>query len=224
MLMAEYDDRKDVLDMNYGYLPYAEYCGCGYTDERSFQLPPIFPGGGSIPGGQTPPGIPGGPGSYPPFIPGGGGGTPLGPYFPGTGPVPGPVPGPGGVPAQLAQGNLPSLLSAYPRPVGQPPAEMLFLYNLIKSSPGLLPLFIQQQPQSLTQAVQFAQTGAAAPRDQEQRVLQNFCYNRWSLVFTYNDVYLMWPAVNLFGFVVGYFYPFQTPGILLNTQILFALC
>lgn len=124
----------------------------------------------------------------------------------------------------MTQGNLPTLLSAYPRPVGQPPAEMLFLYNLIKSSPGLLPLFLQQQPQSLTQAVQFAQTGAAAPRDNEERALPNFCYNRWSLVFTYNDVYLMWPAINLFGFVVGYFYPFLTPGILSNTQILFALC
>ncbi|WP_272035613.1 hypothetical protein [Paenibacillus sp. JJ-100] len=76
----------------------------------------------------------------------------------------------------------------------------------------------------MTQAVQFAQTGAVSPRDQEQRILPNFCYNRWSLVFTYNDVFLMWPAINLFGFVVGYFYPFQTPGILLNTQILFALC
>lgn len=137
------------------------------------------------------------------------------------GTIPGTAPG---VPAQLTQGNLPTLLSAYPRPVGQPPAEMLFLYNLIKSSPGLLPLFLQQQPQSLTQAVQFAQTGTAAPRDNEERALPYFCYNRWSLVFTYNDVYLMWPAINLFGFVVGYFYPFLTPGILSNTQILFALC
>lgn len=210
--------------MNHVYSPYAGYYDGRYTSyggDRSIQFPPFFPGGGSLPGGQTPPGIPGSPGSYPPFIPGVG--TPPGPYFPGGMPGPGPGPAPG-VPAQLAQGNLPSLLSAYPRPVGQPPAEMLFLYNLIKSSPGLLPLFLQQQPQSLTQAVQFAQTGMAAPRDQEQRVLPNFCYNRWSLVFTYNDVYLMWPAINLFGFVVGYFYPYQTPGILLNTQILFALC
>ena len=212
--------------MNDIYSTYAGYGDSrytGYGEDRSIQFPPFFPGGGSLPGGQTPPGIPGSPGSYPPLIPGGG--TPAGPFFPGGIPGQGPSPGPTpGVPAQLAQGNLPSLLSAYPRPVGQPPAEMLFLYNLIKSTPGLLPLFLQQQPQSLTQAVQFAQTGAAAPRDQEQRVLQNFCYNRWSLVFTYNDVYLMWPAINLFGFVVGYFYPFQTPGILLNTQILFALC
>lgn len=46
--------------MNYGYSPYAGYSVYGYSDERSFQLPPIFPGGGSFPGGQTPPGIPGG--------------------------------------------------------------------------------------------------------------------------------------------------------------------
>ncbi|MFB8373849.1 hypothetical protein ACWIE6_08560 [Paenibacillus taichungensis] len=197
--------------MDYVYNTYS-----GYDEDRSFQLPPLFPGG--APGGQPVPGFPGAPGSYPPFIPGGGsGGQP--PYFPGG--VPGTAPG---VPAQLSQGNLPTLLGAYPRPVGQPPAEMVFLYNLIKSSPGLLPLFIQQQPQNLTQAVQFAQTGVATPRDPEQRVLQNFCYNRWSLVFTYNDVYLMWPSTNLFGFVIGYFYPFLTPGILLNTQILFALC
>ncbi|MBT2282872.1 hypothetical protein J7E78_04890 [Paenibacillus polymyxa] len=216
MLNAEYDDRKDVLYMYYEYNPYLSY-----GEDRSFQLPPLFPGGGGggTPGGPTFPGIPGGQGSYPPFFPGGG----PGPYIPGG--IPGTIPGTApGVPAQLTQGNLPTLLSAYPRPVGQPPAEMLFLYNLIKSSPGLLPLFLQQQPQSLTQAVQFAQTGAAAPRDNEERVLPNFCYNRWSLVFTYNDVYLMWPAINLFGFVVGYFYPFLTPGILSNTQILFALC
>ncbi|MDK8190756.1 hypothetical protein QP794_11735 [Paenibacillus sp. UMB7766-LJ446] len=199
--------------MDYVYNTYS-----AYGEDRSYQLPPLFPGG--APGGQPVPGIPGGPGSYPPYIPGGGGGTGgQPPYFPGG--VPGTTPG---VPAQLSQSNLPTLLSAYPRPVGQPPSEMVFLYNLIKSSPGLLPLFIQQQPQNLTQAVQFAQTGVATPRDPEQRVLQNFCYNRWSLVFTYNDVYLMWPSTNLFGFVIGYFYPFLTPGILLNTQILFALC
>lgn len=212
--------------VGYRNYPYAAYSDEGYTsygENRSIQFPPFSPGGGSFPGGQTAPGIPGGPGPFPPFIPGGG--TPSGPFFPGgvpgagTGSIPAP-----GVPAQLAQGNLPSLLSAYPRPVGQPPAEMIFLYNLIKSRPGVLPLFLQQQPQSLTQAVQFAQTGVASPRDQEQRILPNFCYNRWSLVFTYNDVFLMWPVINLFGFVVGYFYPFQTPGILLNTQILFALC
>ncbi|MCM3172571.1 hypothetical protein [Paenibacillus sp. MER 99-2] len=200
--------------MSYPYNTYSTY-----AEDRSFQLPPIFPGGtpAGIPG-QPIPGIPGAPGGLPPFIPGGGtGGQP--PYFPGG--IPGTAPG---VPAQLAQGNLPTLLSAYPRPVGQPPAEMVFLYNLIKSSPGLLPFFIQQQPQSLTQAVQFAQSGVSAPRNNEERVLNPFCYNRWSLVFTYNDVYLMWPAINLFGFVVGYFYPFQTPGILLNTQILFSLC
>ncbi|MFS0869470.1 hypothetical protein [Paenibacillus xylanilyticus] len=194
-------------------MDYVNNSYAGYEENRSIQLPPLFPGGG-----QPTQGIPGGPGSYPPFFPGGStGGQP--PFFPGGGQ--GTVPG---VPAQLTQGNLPTVLSAYPRPVGQPPAEMVFLYNLIKSSPGLLPLFIQQQPQNLTQAVQFAQTGVAAPRDHNQRVLPNFCYNRWSLVFTYNDVYLMWPAINLFGFVVGYFYPFLTPGILLNTQILFALC
>ncbi|WFR61584.1 hypothetical protein P9222_24715 [Paenibacillus amylolyticus] len=127
MLNAEYDDRKDVLYMYYEYNPYI-----GYGEDRSFQLPPLFPGGsgGGIPGGQTFPGAPGGQGTYPPFIPGGG----PGPYIPGG--IPGTIPGTAtGVPAQLAQGNLPTLLSAYPRPVGQPPAEMIFLYNLIKSSP-----------------------------------------------------------------------------------------
>lgn len=197
-------------------MDYINHNYTGYGEDRSVQFPPFFPGGSQ--GGQPIQGIPGGQGSFPPYFPGGTtGGQP--PFFPGGGQ--GTVPG---APAQLSQGNLPTLLSAYPRPVGQPPAEMVFLYNLIKSSPGLLPLFIQQQPQNLTQAVQFAQTGVTAPRDQNQRVLPNFCYNRWSLVFTYNDVFLMWPVTNIFGFVVGYFYPFLTPGILLNTQILFALC
>ncbi|WKL01436.1 hypothetical protein Q0F98_33350 [Paenibacillus amylolyticus] len=74
MLNAEYDDRKDVLYMYYEYNPYLSY-----GEDRSFQLPPLFPGGGGgTPGGQTFPGTPGGQGSYPPYIPGGG----PGPYIP----------------------------------------------------------------------------------------------------------------------------------------------
>lgn len=45
MLSAEYDDRKDVLYMYYEYNPYLSY-----GEDRSFQLPPLFPGGG---GGGT---------------------------------------------------------------------------------------------------------------------------------------------------------------------------
>lgn len=41
--------------MDYVYNPFI-----GYGEDRSFQLPPLFPGGGVPGGGQALPGIPGG--------------------------------------------------------------------------------------------------------------------------------------------------------------------
>ncbi len=144
---------------------------------------------------------------------------PLPPFQPGTIPTP-----PTGFPSQLTQANLSTILGQYQRPTGQPPGEMVFLYNLLKSNPSMLQTFIQQPPQSLQHAVQLAQFGSGAPRPSQERVLPGYCYFRWSLVFTFTDVFLMWPVTNLFGFVIGYCYPFLTPCIIPDFQILFALC
>lgn len=144
---------------------------------------------------------------------------PLPPSQPGTFP-----PIQSGVPPQLSQSNLTSILSQHQRPFGQPPGEMVFLYNQLKSNPVMLQMLIQQRPQSLQHAVQFAQFGLSTPRYPDVRVLPGYCYNRWSLVFTYTDVYLMWPVTNIFGFVIGYCYPYLTPCIVPDFQILFALC
>ncbi|WP_274650733.1 hypothetical protein [Paenibacillus humicola] len=158
-------------------------------------LIPFLPGGGGIPGGG---------------LPGGGG------FLPGQ---------PGGVPPQLAPANLPGILGQFQRPFGQPPQQMIFLFNMLQNNPGLLQSFIQQRPQSLQQAVQFAQFGPGfVQREPEERILPGFCYNRWSLVFTFSNVFVMFPVTNLFGFVIGYCYPFLNPCIVPDFQIVFALC
>ncbi|UVI27632.1 hypothetical protein [Paenibacillus spongiae] len=172
---------------------------------------------------------------------------PFSPMQPGTFPQPGPMPLPGGqqgifpfpqtpmqpgtsspsqlaVPPQLSPSNLTTILGQYPRPAAQPPADMVFLYNLLKYNPAQLQNFIQQRPQTLQQAVQFAQLGTGSPRYSDARVLQGYCYNRWSLAFTFNDVFLIFPVTNLFGFVIGYCFPTFTPCLIPNFLILFALC
>ncbi|MCQ6560114.1 hypothetical protein [Paenibacillus mendelii] len=181
-------------------------CKCqssnGQATIRSFPLSPIQPG--TIPQ----------PGTMPLPFPGG---------QQGTFPLPSPPMQPG-VPSQLSQDNLVTILGQHPRPNFQPPADMIFLYNLLKSNPATLQNFIQQRPQSFQQAVQFAQLGSGSPRYSDERVLQGYCYNRWSLAFTFNDVFLIWPITNLFGFVIGYCYPFLNPCLIPDFQILFALC
>ncbi|MNG25245.1 hypothetical protein D3C84_1100710 [compost metagenome] len=87
----------------------------------------------------------------------------------------------------------------------------------------MLQTFIRSRPQTLQQAVQFAQFGAMGPRESEDRVLPGFCYNRWSLIFTFNNVFLMFPVANLFGFVIGHCFPLQ-PCIIPDFTILFAFC
>ncbi|MWC27104.1 hypothetical protein [Paenibacillus sp. MMS18-CY102] len=199
-----------------------------YYDPRAFQLP-TMPGQGG--GGVMPMPMPGqgGGGVMPMPMPGqGGGGVFPMPPMPGQGgggimPMPMPGQGGGGVPAQLSPANLPSVLAQHPRPVGQPPAEMLLIYNYLRSNPRMLQAFIQQRPQSLQQAVQFAQFGTMGPRESVDRLLPGICYNRWSLIFTFNNVYLMFPVTNLFGFVIGYCHPL-TPCIVPDFQILFAFC
>ncbi|WP_216651752.1 hypothetical protein [Paenibacillus sp. NEAU-GSW1] len=179
-------------------------------------LPPIIggPGGPGIPGFPGP-GFPGGPGipGFPgPGIPGG----PGGPGMPG---------GPGGLPPQLTGTNLTNILTQHPRPVGSPPAEMITLFNMLRTNPNMLQMVITQRPQSLQQAVQFAQFGGAGPlRYSDARILPGFCYNRWTLAFTFNNVFLFFPVTNLFGFVIGYSYPFLSPIIIPDFQIIFALC
>ncbi|AJY75816.1 hypothetical protein [Paenibacillus beijingensis] len=181
--------------------------------ERALQpgFPPFTPG---FPSPQ-PPVTPGFPFPQPPVSPG----------FPA--PLP---PGQPGLPSQLSPTALAGILGQYPRPVGSPPYEMIFLYNLLKSNPFLLQTFITQRPQSLQQAMLFAQTGAGAgigagvQREPDERILPRYCYNRWSLVFTFTDVFLMFPVTNFFGFVIGYCYPFLSPCIIPNFQIIFALC
>ncbi|WP_127533278.1 hypothetical protein [Paenibacillus kobensis] len=192
-------------------------------------MPGGMPGQGGMlpmPGGM--PGFPGLPGQgggifFPQGgVPGQGGGIlPVPGGTPGQGGMPGQ--GGGGVPAQLSQANLPSVLAQFPRPVGQPPAEMLFLFNYLRGNPQMLQTFIRQRPQSLQQAVQFAQFGTMGPREDEDRVLPGFCYNRWSLIFTFNNVFLMFPVANLFGFVIGHCFP-QQPCIIPDFTILFAFC
>lgn len=178
--------------------------------------PPFIPGVPTpppfVPGVPTPhPFVPGVP-TPPPFIPG----VPTPPPF---------IPGQPGVPFQLSGSNLTAVLSQYQRPVGQPPAAMILLFNTLKSSPALLQSVIQQRPQNLQQAVQFIQFGdGGTARYSDGRILPGFCYNRWSLVFTFNDVFLMWPVANLFGFVIGYCFPFLNPCLFPDFQILFALC
>jgi len=188
--------------------------------------------GGMMPmpgqGGMMP--MPGQGGMMP--MPGpGGGAMPLPFPTPGGGAAPMPLPFPppgqggGGLPPQLSQANLPNVLAQYPRPVGQPPADMLFLYNMLRNNPQMLQSFIAQQPQTLQQGLQFAQTGTMGPRDEEDdvRVLPGFCFNRWSLIFTRSNVLLMFPVANLFGFVIGWCHPL-TPCLVPNFQILFAFC
>jgi hypothetical protein len=101
---------------------------------------------------------------------------------------------------------------------------MISLYQLLKGNPGMLQSLITQRPQSLQQAVHFAQLGTIGPRETDERILPGFCYNRWSLVFTYSDVFLMFPVTNLFGFVIGYCWPYFSPCLIPDYQILFALC
>jgi len=186
-------------------------------------------GGGGLPMPGGVPGQGGGGFPMPGGVPGqGGGGFPMPGGMPGQGgggfPMPGGMPGQGGgVPAQLSQANLPSVLAQYPRPVGQPPAQMLFLYNYLRGNPQMLQTFIRQRPQSLQQAVQFAQFGTMGPREDEERALPGFCYNRWSLIFTFNNVYLMFPVANLLGFVIGHCFPL-TPCLVPDFTILFAFC
>ncbi|MBW7477154.1 hypothetical protein K0T92_20775 [Paenibacillus oenotherae] len=98
------------------------------------------------------------------------------------------------------------------------------VYNLLKSNPSMLQMFIQQRPQTLQQAVQFAQFGTMPQREDDERVLPGFCYNRWALVFTFSDVFLMWPVTNLFGFVIGYCFPALAPCIIPDFTIVFAFC
>ncbi|MBD3922508.1 hypothetical protein H8B09_27390 [Paenibacillus sp. PR3] len=187
-------------------------------------MPMPMPGQG---GSMMPTPMPGQGGSMMPApMPGQGGMDPLPFPAPGTGGVsPFAVPGQGAVPAQLSQANLPNVLAQYPRPVGQPPADMLFLFNTLRRNPQMLQSFITQRPQTLQQGVQFAQTGAMGPRDAEDdvRLLPGFCFNRWSLIFTRNNVLLMFPVANLFGFVIGWCHPL-TPCLVPNFQILFAFC
>ncbi|GMK40188.1 hypothetical protein PCCS19_32430 [Paenibacillus sp. CCS19] len=193
-------------------------------------MPMPMPGQG---GGMMPMPMPGqGGGMMPMPMPGQGGGMMPMPFpTPGGGATPMPLPFPppgqggGGLPPQLSQANLPNVLAQYPRPVGQPPAEMLFLFNTLRSNPQMLQAFIRQRPQSLQQGVQFAQTGAMGPRDEEDdvRLLPGFCYNRWSLIFTPNNVLLMFPVANILGFVIGWCHPF-TPCLVPNFTILFAFC
>lgn len=170
---------------------------------------------------------PGFPTQFPPFIPGFPGTQPPGgPGFPPTPGGPGFPPTPPGFPSQLSPGALTGILGQYPRPFSFPPRELIFLYNLLKGNPFLLQTFITQRPQTLQQAMTFAQFGAGttAPREQDERILPFFCYNRWSLVFTFTDVFLIFPVANFFGFVIGYCYPFFQPCIIPNFQIIFALC
>ncbi|XEC97286.1 hypothetical protein AB6A23_12455 [Paenibacillus tarimensis] len=129
-----------------------------------------------------------------------------------------------GAPPQLSQTQLQSILSQHQRPVGQPPAQMIMLYDMLSRNPQMLQSIIQQRPQSLQHALQITQLGSGALREPEERILPGFCYYRWSLVFTFTNVYLMWPVTNLFGFVIGYCYPFFSPCIIPDFQILFALC
>jgi hypothetical protein len=185
---------------------------------RGFQPALPLPG---VPGG---PGGPLGPGGLPPFtpgIPGGGGGglPPFPPMQPGTMPPSG-----GGVPPQLQGTNLQNVLVQHPRPGARPPQDMVNLYNMLKGNPSVLQSFIQQRPQSLAQGLQLAQFGSMGPRNPNDRALPGFCYNRWSLAFTFNDVYLFFPVTNLFGFVIAYCFPSLTPCIVLDFTILFALC
>ncbi|QKS47739.1 hypothetical protein HUB94_25640 (plasmid) [Paenibacillus cellulosilyticus] len=196
-------------------------------------MPMPMPGqGGMMPmpmpgqGGMMPMPMPGQGGMTPMPMPGQGGVAPLPFPVPGQGgPVPFSVPGQGAVPAQLSQANLPNVLAQYPRPVGQPPADMLFLFNTLRRNPQMLQTFIRQRPQTLQQGVQFAQTGAMGPRDAEDdvRLLPGFCYNRWSLIFTSNNVFLMFPVANILGFVIGWCHPLS-PCLIPNFTILFAFC
>ncbi|MFF2479526.1 hypothetical protein [Paenibacillus sp. NPDC058071] len=216
--------------------------GLGFPGGPGFSGGPMGPGGPGFPGGG--PGFPGGStGSAGSGFPGGGPGFPGGPMGPGglgfpggpgfpcgpTGPggpgFPGGPIGPGGVPPQLAPGNLTAILAQHPRPVGQPSGEMVLLYNILRNNPAMLQLVIQQRPQSLQQAIQFAQFGGTgAPRYSDSRILPGFCFNRWTIAFTFNNVYLFYPVTNQFGFVIAYCYPFLSPCIVPNFSILFALC
>ncbi|MFB9328639.1 hypothetical protein ACFFSY_22110 [Paenibacillus aurantiacus] len=153
------------------------------------------------------------------------------PFVPGTLTPPFPTQQqPGGLvpptqPGTLTQANIAGLLASQPRPQGAPPAAMLGVYQLLKSNPGLLRLFIQQRPQTLQNALQLAQTGSFTPRaDDDDRVITGSCYFRWTLAFTFTDVFLIWPVTNFFGFVVGYCAPFSTPCAVPDFQVLFSVC
>lgn len=178
-----------------------------------------FQPGLPVPGGPGPIG----PGGLPPFIPGipggGGGLPPFPPMQPGTMP-----PSQPGVPPQLQGTNLQNILVQHQRPGARPPQDMINLFHMLKSSPSMLQTFIQQRPQSLQQGMQLAQFGSTGPRDPNERVLPGYCYNRWTLAFTFNDVFLFFPVTNLFGFVIAYCYPSLTPCIVLDFTILFAIC
>jgi hypothetical protein len=156
---------------------------------------------GSIPGI---PGFPGGAG-----FPGGGG--PQGGGQPGTGM---------GQSGGLNSSTLMNTLGQYPKPVGSPPTEMVALYNQLKANPSMLQMVIQQRPNSMQQVTQLLQ-GFSLSREQDYRPLAPMCYNRWSLVFTFTDVFLMWPVVNFLGFVIGYC--FWTPCMVPDFQILFCI-
>ncbi|MDQ0166741.1 hypothetical protein [Bacillus horti] len=173
---------------------------------------------------QFQPGMPTQP--RPPFQQPGGsifpGQQPGGPFFqPGQPPT---MPGTPGQPSQLSQAQVTSILSQHQGPAGQAPQEMLTLYSQLKSNPTMLQAFTQQRPQSLQQGVQLAQFGVITPSIGGQPGLPRFCYNRWTLVFTLRDVFLMFPVTNFFGFVIGYCYPFLRPCVIPNFQILFAFC
>lgn len=152
------------------------------------------------------------------------------PFVPGTlTPFPTPTQPGGLVPpfqpgGTLSQANLTGILSSRPRPTGAPPVALLGIYQLLKSNPQLLRRFIQQRPQTLQHALQLAQTGSFTTRPDEERVIPGSCYFQWTLAFTFTDVYLIWPAANFFGFVVGYCAPFSTPCAVPDFQVLFSVC
>ncbi|WP_148927501.1 hypothetical protein [Paenibacillus methanolicus] len=192
------------------------YAPRGFQTPSQFPLsPPInpfSPGQPFVPGTLTPPpssgSLPFVPGTLTPFpFPQQSGGL-VPPIQPGT----------------LTQANLTGILASHPRPQGAPPVALLGVYQLLKSNPGLLRLFIQQRPQSLQHALQLAQTGSFTSRPDEERVIPGSCYFQWTLAFTFTDVYLIWPAANFFGFVVGYCAPFSTPCAVPDFQVLFSVC
>ncbi|MFZ4915615.1 hypothetical protein ACL9RM_20940 [Paenibacillus sp. S29] len=136
----------------------------------------------------------------------------------------------------LNSGNMTTILGQFQRPTEQPPAQMLSLYQQLKANPTLLKKVIQMRPQNIQQALEIVQSDGSSqggvyvhstPRsraveDYDYRPLPGFCYFKYSLIFTWTDVFLMWPVTNIFGFVVGYC--FFTPCAVPDNQIIFALC